>query len=65
MLEADDLGLGTCWVGWFIQNEIRPILNIPADKYVVVIVTLGYADEKPQVRPRKRLEEIIHYEIWK
>lgn len=64
LLEADNLGLGSCWVAWFIQEEIRPILNIPTDKYVVGIVTLGYANETPKARPRKKLEEIIHYENW-
>lgn len=64
LLEADNLGLGTCWVAWFTQEEIRPILNIPADKYVVGIITLGYANETPKARPRKKLEEIIHYENW-
>jgi nitroreductase len=64
VLEASNLGLGTCWIAWFTQEKIRPILNIPADKYVVCILTLGYADELPQSRPRKKLEEIIHYESW-
>ncbi|APM39831.1 nitroreductase family protein [Clostridium kluyveri] len=64
LLEANSLGLGTCWVGWFIQEEIRPILNIPSDKYVVGIITLGYANEAPETRPRKKLEEIVHYESW-
>jgi len=64
LLEADNLGLGSCWVAWFIQEEIRPILNIPTDKYVVGIITLGYANETPKARPRKKLEEIIHYENW-
>lgn len=64
LLEADNLGLGTCWVAWFTQDEIRPILNIPDDKYVVGIITLGYANEAPKARPRKTLEEIIHYETW-
>lgn len=64
LLEAENLGLGTCWVAWFTQDEIRPILNIPTDKYVVGIITLGYANEAPKARPRKNLEEIIHYEIW-
>jgi nitroreductase len=64
LLEADNLGLGTCWVAWFIQEEIRPILNIPADKYVVGIITLGYANEAPKARPRKKIEEITHYESW-
>ena len=64
LLEATSLGLGTCWVGWFIQKEIRPILNIPSDKYVVGVITVGYTNETPKARPRKKLEEIIHYEVW-
>ncbi|KUO70181.1 MAG: nitroreductase [Clostridia bacterium BRH_c25] len=64
VLEAENQGLSTCWVAWFTQEEIRPILNIPSDKYVVSILTLGYADETPRARPRKRLEEIVHYENW-
>ncbi|SET60947.1 Nitroreductase [Natronincola peptidivorans] len=64
VLEAENLALGTCWVAWFIQEEIRPILKIPADKYVVAILTVGYPDEAPEARPRKKLEEIIHYEKW-
>lgn len=64
VLEAENIGLNTCWVAWFTQEEIRPILNIPSDKYVICILTLGYADGFPEARPRKRLEEIIHYESW-
>lgn len=64
LLEAQNQGLGTCWVAWFTQDELRPILNIPTDKYVVGIITLGYADETPNMRPRKTLKEVIHYETW-
>jgi len=64
VVEASNLGLGTCWVAWFRQEEIRPILNIPSDKYVVSILTLGYANESPKARPRKKFEEIVHYEKW-
>ncbi|AGK96166.1 nitroreductase family protein [Clostridium pasteurianum] len=64
-LEANNLGLGTCWVGWYDQKDIRPILNIPSDKYVVGIVTVGYAAESPEPRPRKKIEEILHNEKWR
>jgi len=64
LLEAENLGLGTCWEAWFTQDEIRPILNIPNDKYVVGILTVGYANEAPKARPRKELEEIVRYENW-
>jgi nitroreductase len=64
VLESNHLGLGACWVAWFTQEEIRPVLNIPADKYVVCVLTIGYPGENPNARPRKKLEEIIHYEKW-
>ena len=64
VLEAESLGLGTCWVAWFNQEDIRPILNIPSDKYVVGIIPVGYPDETPNPRPRKSLKDIIHYEKW-
>ena len=64
LLEAEQLGLATCWTGWFEQADIRPILNIPEDKYVCGIITLGYSDETPKQRPRKAMEEMVRYETW-
>jgi len=64
ILEASNQGLGTCWVAWYLQEEIRPILNIPPDKFVVGILTVGYADEQPAARPRRPLAEMVHYETW-
>ncbi|HWQ79264.1 MAG TPA: nitroreductase family protein [Anaerovoracaceae bacterium] len=64
VLMAEHLGIGACWVAKFKQDQIRPVLNIPDDKYVVCILTVGYADQKPEARSRKKLEEIVHYESW-
>ncbi|HYE81948.1 MAG TPA: nitroreductase family protein [Clostridia bacterium] len=64
VLTAGYMGLGTCWVSDFAQKDIRPIIGVNTDKYVVSILTVGYADEDPKSRPRKALEEIVHYESW-
>ena len=64
LLEARHQGLDTCWVSWYDQKEFRPLLGIPEDKFVVGVITLGYADEAPAPKPRKRMEEILHYERW-
>ncbi len=64
LLQANNLGLGACWVAEFTQEEIRPVLNIPSDKYVVGVITIGYPDETPKPRPRKKLEDIVYYERW-
>jgi len=65
VLEATNQGLGTCWVAWFIQEEIRPVLGIPDDKYVLAVVTVGHSAEDPRPRRRRALDEIVHSELWR
>ena len=64
VLEAIAQNLGTCWVAWFTQKEMRAVLGIPEDKYLLSILTVGYPDENPPQRPRKSLEEIVRYNKW-
>ncbi len=64
VLRAEELGLSSCWIGWYTQEEIRKVLGIPNDKYVVAILVVGYGDENPAARPRKSIDEIVHYEKW-
>ena len=64
LLEAEHIGLSSCWTAWFSQADIRPIMDIPADKYVVGVVTIGYSDEVRKAAPRKPLESMIRYEKW-
>ena len=59
MLQATELGLGTCYCGWVEKNKIKEILGIPQDFIVLFVITLGYPAEKPEARPRKEIEEII------
>ena len=62
ILEAYDLGLGTCWVGAFNEGEVKKALEIPEPVRVVAVIPLGYPDEDLSQRPRKDLEQIICFE---
>jgi len=64
ILEATELGLGTCWLGAYDEEKVRNILNIPERIRVPAMFTLGYADESPHQRPRKHLSEIISSEKY-
>lgn len=64
VLQAEDMGLGTCWIAWFKQKEIKEVLGVPDDKYVLSIIIVGYADEEPNMRPRKNAEDIVRHEKW-
>lgn len=55
VLEAEDLGLSTCWVGWFSEKKIKKILNIPEIWKVVSLVTVGYANKSLKLKPKKKL----------
>ncbi|MGA9139446.1 MAG: nitroreductase family protein [Methanocella sp.] len=59
MLQATELGLGTCWLGAFNESEVREILGVPDHVRVVAMTPLGYPDEVPAGRPRKSLEEVV------
>lgn len=58
-LAAQFLGLASCWVGSFNEQEISKILDIPLDLVPVVMIPVGFADEQLTQRERKSLEEII------
>lgn len=62
MLEACEQGLGTCWLGFFYQDKVKEILDIPDDATVVAITPLGYPDESPDMRPRKSAAEVISFD---
>ena len=64
ILEAAELGLGTCWLGAFDEGKIKEILSIPEDIRVPAMFTLGYADEKPAPRPRKDIDDLVCYEKY-
>ena len=65
VLRAWDQGLGSCWIGWFDSTKAAQFFNLPAGKKIEHLFALGYPAEAPQARPRKKLEEMIHYNKYK
>jgi len=63
-LAAIAMGLGTCWVGAFREEPVKKLLKIPDGVRPVAIIPVGYPAEQPNPRPRRQLNEIIHYEMF-
>jgi nitroreductase len=63
-LRAASLGLGTCWIGAFYEDQAKAILGVPEGVRVVALLPLGYPAEEPFPRPRKPLDEIVSWERW-
>ena len=64
LLTAHSLGLGACWVGAFDEEEIRRLCNLPEHVNVQGIVTIGFADEVPEMPPKYRIEHTMFFEKW-
>lgn len=61
ILQAYELGLGTCWIGAFKEDEVKKILKIPEEVRVVAMTPLGYPDQPPSQKSRKDLDQIVCY----
>jgi len=64
-LAAAELGLGTCWIGAFDEDQVKKILNIPQEIRVVALMPLGYPSD-PSVISKNRLplSEIVKHDHW-
>jgi nitroreductase len=64
-LQAVELGLGTCWIGAFYEDQVKQILGIPEHIRVVELLTVGYpADPAVKAKSRLSMEEIVFGESW-
>jgi nitroreductase len=72
MLAAAANGLGSA-IGWFkdsASDEVKRLLDVPAERLLRTIVSIGFPDAEgyrqrtrpPQ--PRKPLDDIVHHERW-
>ena len=65
-LQATELGLGTCMLGWFDEKKIKKLLNIPRKKRIGLVITLGYEpqDYKQRKKIRKPIEEMSSFNSY-
>ena len=54
-LQATDLGLGTCIIGWFDEKKVRKLLQIPSKKRIPLLLTVGYSTDDIRKKQRKEL----------
>ena len=60
MLAAADLGLGSCWVGYFNPEAVRAALGIPETVRITAMLPIGYAAES--ATPSERHLQYREYE---
>ena len=62
VLQAHELGLGTCWIGWFHEKKARKALGLSRKYKVVSLLAVGYPEPRePKPKKRRALEEIVFF----
>ncbi|MBN1521719.1 MAG: nitroreductase family protein [Candidatus Aureabacteria bacterium] len=65
ILQAAELGIGTCWVGWFNEKKVKQVLKVPKNLRIPCLIAMGYPkrdDETP--KKRKPLDEIMSFDEY-
>jgi nitroreductase len=63
ILQATELGLGTCWIGWIRPKQVRLIVGWPADITPQALITVGWPASRPErASPRLELDEIVSWQ---
>jgi len=61
LLMAENLNLGTCWLGEILKNKekVNEVLNIDKSRYeLVAVIAVGYKDENP-TSDRLEIDKLI------
>lgn len=66
LLKAYSLGVGTCWINNLPEKKkLKALLNIPWNEEPIALISVGYYDQKINMRERKhKLEDLIAYNSY-
>ncbi len=62
-LQATELGLGTCWIGWFNVKGVREVLEIPKSHEIISLMAMGHFKYSKTLNKKKRksLNKILSF----
>jgi len=64
LLAITEKKLSTCWVGHFVENQIKRELKIPEDINVEAMLPIGYEFGKTKKKEKIDLNGILYFKNW-
>jgi nitroreductase len=62
LLKIEEKKLATCWIGYFLEEQIKDILSIPEKIEVEALFPIGYEKEKEYTKRAKiDMDEILFF----
>lgn len=63
-LAAQAEGLGSCILGWFAEDKVKKLLNIPDNRRVVLDIVIGYPTQDLREKKRKPIDEVVSFNSY-
>ena len=65
LLKIEEVGLSTCWVGYFVESQVKKTLAIPEGINVEAIFPIGFEYEKKRTRKAPiDLDRILYFNSY-
>ena len=62
VLQAEQLGLSSCWIGWFNARKAKKVLGVPRRWKAAALLALGYPQQPTKERrAKKKLDDILFF----
>lgn len=64
MLEAADLGLGTCAIKSYNDKAVHKLLNLPDTMRLEILISVGWPAAEPREPKRKAMAQVLFWNAW-
>ena len=66
LLKLEQFGLSTCWIGHFVDEQVKKILEIPKEINVEAFFPIGYESEIAKTKQKRKIEldRILYFEKY-
>ncbi len=66
LLKLTDLGLSTCWIGYFVEDNVKKLLKIPKEMNVEAFFPIGYESQISKGKQKRKIavENVLYFEEY-
>lgn len=65
LLKIEEVGLSTCWIGYFVESQIKHELKVPDEANVEAVLPIGFEFEKKRTRKEPiDLDRILYFNAY-
>ena len=62
LLSLEEKKLATCWIGYFVEKQIKELLKIPDNANVEAIFPIGYEMRKQKISKKPSLDSCLFFD---